>query len=172
MILSQCYDPKISVIILLQLTSKNKHPRLAGCPFVTTCKPSLKIDAWFCLEETRIISCVVYLSVNGKFCIQFWWLLVNVTWINSDAEGQRTIRSVTYTALYHFCFLWWENKHAMEFSMLGLYVTRGHFPFRRDTLVLWLPSGCLHCRPVIAKGDQIREDKVQFSKGRGGIRSV
>ena len=171
MILSQCYDPKISVIILLRLTSKNKHPRRAGCPFVTTCKPSLKIDAWFCLEETCIISCVVYLSVNGKFCIQFWWLLVNVTWINSDAEGQRTIRSVTYTALYHFCFLWWENKHAMEFSMLGLYVTRGHFPFGRDTLVLWLPSGCLHCTPVIAKGDQIREDKVRSSE-RGGIRSV
>lgn len=104
-----------------------------------------------------------------SFAIQFRWLLVNVTWINSDAEGHRTIRSVTYTAvLYHFCFLCWENKHTLEFSILGLYVTRGHVPLRTDTLVMWLPSGCLHCTPVITKGDQIREDKVRFSKGGRG----
>jgi len=56
--------------------------------------------------------------------------------------------------------------------MLGLYVTRGYVPFRRDTLVLWLLSGCLHCTPVITKGDQIREVKVRFFKGGGGIRSM
>jgi hypothetical protein len=148
MILSQFYHPKILLIILLRLTSKNKHPRRCGCSFVTTHEPSLKNDAWFCLEETHIVRRIFVSKLS--FAIQFRWLLVKVTWINSDAEGHRTIRSVTYTAaLYHFCFLWWENKHALEFSILGLYVTRGHVPFRRDTLVLWLPSGCLHCTLVL-----------------------
>lgn len=45
MILSQFYHPKISVIILLRLTSKNKHQRRFECSFVTTHKPSLKNDA-------------------------------------------------------------------------------------------------------------------------------
>jgi hypothetical protein len=29
-----------------------------------------------------------------RFVIQFLWLLVNVTWINSDVEGQRTMCDV------------------------------------------------------------------------------
>ena len=45
MILSQFYQPKISLIILLRLTSKNKPPRRHEFSFVTIRKPSLKNDA-------------------------------------------------------------------------------------------------------------------------------
>jgi hypothetical protein len=41
---------------------------------------------------------------------------------------------VTYTALRQFCFLWWQNRRALEFSGLGLYATRRHVHLRRSTL--------------------------------------